>query len=490
MPQTDKLSGLFQPALGVCLLLACVVSHAQGAGQQEDGTIKNPKECLQSELVWAKDDNSTANSLVSDYFFTYPEGIKLTNRCDETVSTRLGADAVLGGIVEEMTSPGGDITNVELTSEEVLECEGFSTFLFGGATEVLEFPERVRETAEHYHYERARHLANHPDKPDYWEHLGWRQVRYKGCAEWSDARLKIGTGYRHTCPVGICPGEAFTVTADYFFSGEVVQVVQDGGSEQQAAGQEKSPEQVALERQLAGEMVAIPGGTFRMGDLSGEGDDHEKPVRTVTVPAFQLGKYEVTFAQWDACVADGGCNGYSPDDEGWGRGDRPVINVSWYDVQSFIDWLNDRTGGNFRLPSEAEWEYAARAGTKTKYSWGDDIDFDGNWANCDGCDTHWEGDHWGDRWDYTAPVGSFPANAWGLHDMHGNVWEPVQDCWHDSYQGAPTDGSAWTSGDCSWHMIRGGSWDFLWGGLRSATRYRSDRSNRDSNDGFRLAQDE
>ena len=480
MPQTDKLKGLFQPALGVYLLLACAASHAQGAGQEEDGTIKNPKECLQTELVWAKDDNSTANSLVSDYFFTYPEGIRLTNRCDETVSTRLGADAVLGGIVEEMTSPGGDITNVELTSEEVLECEGFSTFLFGGATEVLEFPEWVRETAEEYHYERARHLANYPDKPDYWEHLGWRQVRYKGCAEWSDARLKIGTGYRHTCPVGICPGEAFTVTADYFFSGEVVQTVQDGGSEQQAAAQEKSLEQVALERQLAGEMVSIPAGSFRMGDLSGEGYDDEKPVRTVTVPAFRLGKHEVTFAQWDACVADGGCNGYPPDDWGWGRGDRPVINVSWDDVQLFIDWLNRKTGGNYRLPSEAEWEYAARAGSRTKYSWGDDIG--NNRANCDGCGSQWDDKR-------TAPVGSFPANAWGLHDMHGNVQEWVQDCRNDSYEGAPDDGSAWTSGDCSQRMIRGASWNSNPEHLRSANR-NSARPYRDSGQGVRLAHDE
>ena len=112
MSQTDKLKGLFQPAFGVCLLLSCAVSHAQGTDQQEDGNIKNPKQCLQTELVCAKDDSSTANSLVSDYFFSYPEGIRVTNRCDETVSTKLGVDAILGGIVEDITSPGGGITNV------------------------------------------------------------------------------------------------------------------------------------------------------------------------------------------------------------------------------------------------------------------------------------------------------------------------------------------------------------------------------------------
>ena len=204
--------------------------------QEDDNTVKNPKECLQTELVWAKDDSSTANDLVSDYFFSYPEGIRVTNRCDETVSTNLGVDAVLGGIVEDITSPGGGITNVETTSEEVLECEWFSTFLIGGDTTVLEFPEWVRDTAEQYHYERASHLASAPDRPDYWENLGWQHVRYKGCAEWSDERMKIGTGYRHTCPVGICPGETFTVTADYFFSGEVVQESGESGETEPEAG--------------------------------------------------------------------------------------------------------------------------------------------------------------------------------------------------------------------------------------------------------------
>ncbi len=238
------------------------------------------------------------------------------------------------------------------------------------------------------------------------------------------------------------------------------------------------------------EMVSIPGGTFLMGDLSGESYDKEKPVHLVTVPAFRLGKYEVTFAQWDACVADGGCNGYSPDDEGWGRGDRPVINVSWYDVQSFIDWLNDRTGGNFRLPSEAEWEYAARAGTTTRHSWGDDIG--NNLANCINY-------YCGDRWDYTAPTGSFPPNPWGLHDMYGNVWEWTQDCSGNGYEGAPTDGSAWTSDDYDcrrWRRIRGGSWydkcDSLYGpsDLRASCRRSFDRYLRRGFIGFRLARDE
>ena len=239
--------------------------------------------------------------------------------------------------------------------------------------------------------------------------------------------------------------------------------------------------QTTLARELAGEMVSIPAGTFRMGDLSGEGDSDEKPVRTVTVPAFRLGKYEVTFAQWDACVADGGCNGYTPDDRGWGRGNRPVINVSWDDAWSFADWLYEKTGEEYRLPTEAEWEYAARAGSTTEYSWGDDVGR--KLANCDGC-----GSRYGGR--KTAPAGSFPANPWGLHDMHGNVWEWVQDCWNDSYEGAPGDGRRSRGGDCSTRVVRGGAWSGNARDLRSADRGGGVRANRGNAVGFRLAQDE
>ena len=236
----------------------------------------------------------------------------------------------------------------------------------------------------------------------------------------------------------------------------------------------------ALKRELAGELVPIPGGIFRMGDLIGDGRDSERPVHSVTIASFKIGKHEVTFDQWDACVSDGGCSHYTPDDEGWGRGNRPVIHVSWDDVQGFIDWLNDKTSGNFRLPTEAEWEYAARAGSITKYSWGNSNS--NNRANCyEDC---------GDRWNNTAPVGSFSANPWGLHDMHGNVWEWVQDCWNDNYVGAPTDGSAWLRGDCSRRMTRGGGWGNNSGNMYSASRIHDDISGRDQYQGFRLAQDE
>lgn len=249
--------------------------------------------------------------------------------------------------------------------------------------------------------------------------------------------------------------------------------------------------QTALERKYAGEMVSIPGGTFRMGDLSGEGDEDELPVHTVTVPAFRMGKYEVTFSQWDNCVADGGCGGYYPDDEGWGRGNRPVINVSWDDAQLFIDWLNGKTGGNFRLPTEAEWEYAARAGSTTIYHFGNAESQLCRYANHADSSTDYSNineacsDGVGKR---TAVVGRYQPNSFSLHDMHGNVWEWVRDCWNDSYVGAPNNGSAWSSGDCGQRVIRGGSWYNGPGGQRSAIRTMDIRSDGFSAVGFRIAQ--
>ena len=156
------------------------------------------------------------------------------------------------------------------------------------------------------------------------------------------------------------------------------------------------------------EMAVISAGRFRMGCLSNDDacDSDEEPDHKVTIGrAFALSTHEVTFAQWDACVAGGGCGGHRPEDEGWGRGDRPVINVSWEDAQSYVAWLSRETGETYRLPSESEWEYAARAGTATKYSWGNEIGV--NRANCDGC-----GSRWDDR--RTAPAGSFAPNGFGL----------------------------------------------------------------------------
>ena len=225
------------------------------------------------------------------------------------------------------------------------------------------------------------------------------------------------------------------------------------------------------------EMVVIPGGRFQMGCVSGkncQGD--EKPVHEVRVASFALSKYEVTFEEYDRFTAATGR--VRADDEGWGRGRRAVINVSWEDAVAYAKWLSDRTGERYRLPSEAEWEYAARAGSTTKYSWGNKKGR--NRANCDGCGSQWDDEK-------TAPVGSFSPNAWGLHDMHGNVWEWVQDCWNNRYRGAPTDGSAWTSDDCKRRVLRGGSWYNQPEFLRAAVRNGDTTGERGVSIGFRVA---
>lgn len=213
------------------------------------------------------------------------------------------------------------------------------------------------------------------------------------------------------------------------------------------------------------EMVVVPAGSFMMGSPASEKgrSDYEGPLHRVTIPApFAVGKYEVTFAEWDACEAAGGCSGFVPSDWGWGRGNRPVINVSWRDAEAYARWLSQRTGERYRLLSEAEWEYAARAGSQTRYAWGDDMGR--GQANCKGC---------GSRWSETstAPVGSFSPNAYGLHDMHGNVREWVRDCWNEDYAGAPADGTAWLQGDCERRGVRDGSWSHHPAVLRSAVRY-------------------
>lgn len=220
MPHSDKFNALLPSALGVCLLLASAAGQAQRTDSQKDGNIKNPKECVQTEIVWAEERDSDANSLISDYFFRYPEGIKVTNRCNKNVSAAFGVDATLEGIVEDITSRGGRITNVDTTSEEVLRCEPFSTLSFNRKTDFAEFPESVRDIAETYHYERARHLANVSRTglpPEIWDNLRWK-LRWRGCIAWSDEAMKIGTGYRQRCGLAPCPGDA--VVADYNVEGE------------------------------------------------------------------------------------------------------------------------------------------------------------------------------------------------------------------------------------------------------------------------------
>jgi formylglycine-generating enzyme required for sulfatase activity len=179
----------------------------------------------------------------------------------------------------------------------------------------------------------------------------------------------------------------------------------------------------------------------------------------------------VTFDEWDACVADGGCLGWKPSDEGWGRGRRPVINVSWDNAKAYVEWLSKKTGKAYRLLSEAEREYVTRAGTTTPFWWGDSIST--NQANYNGNYTYRDGAK-GEYRAKTLPVDAFQANAWGLYQVHGNVWDWVEDCYHDSYRGAPSDGSAWTTGDCSHRVVRGGSWNSVPWGLDAAVRLTTD----------------
>ena len=234
------------------------------------------------------------------------------------------------------------------------------------------------------------------------------------------------------------------------------------------------------------EMVVIPSGTFRMGDIAGGDIDDERPIHNVTIPNnFAVGRYEVTFAEWDACFADGGCGGYRPDDEGWGRGSMPAINVSWNDAQAYINWLSGKTGHTYRLLSEAEWEYAARAGTPTINPWGNTASHDQmNYGADECCSGFAQGK---DQWVNTSPVGSFDPNDFGLYDMIGNVWEWTQDCWNDSYTGAPSNGTAWADGDCNRRILRGGSWFGFPEVSRSADRNRYTVGRRDFSYGFRVA---
>jgi formylglycine-generating enzyme required for sulfatase activity len=226
-------------------------------------------------------------------------------------------------------------------------------------------------------------------------------------------------------------------------------------------------------------MVEIPAGSFRMGDLSGGGLSDERPVREVVFARpFALGRYPVTFEEYDRFAQATGRD--LPSDQGWGRGRRPVINVSWDDAMAYCQWLSAQTGQTYRLPSEAEWEYACRAGTTTEYSWGDDIGC--NHTNCLNSGSQCSGKR-------TAPVGSFEHNPWGLYDMHGNVWEWCADCWNNSYRGAPSDGSAWTNGKCERRVLRGGSWSNIVQSVRAAYRFNHTTSFRYNGYGFRVAKD-
>jgi formylglycine-generating enzyme required for sulfatase activity len=224
-------------------------------------------------------------------------------------------------------------------------------------------------------------------------------------------------------------------------------------------------------------MVVIPAGRFMMGPpdherdrRASEGPQHEVTIR---VP-FAVSRFEVTFEQWDACAAASACARAT---DAWGRGEMPVINVSWDDAKQYVGWLSRSTGREYRLPTEAEWEYAAHAGATSRYAWGDEPSAEN--ANCNGCSDKWS--------SQTAPVGSFKPNAFGLNDMHGNVWEWTEDSWHNGYEGAPTDGSAWLEGDQDYRAIRGGSWHNEAELVRAAVRVARHRKVQFDTLGFRVA---
>ena len=255
------------------------------------------------------------------------------------------------------------------------------------------------------------------------------------------------------------------------------------------------------------ELVVIPPGSFMMGSPADEPDrrDNERQHRVTIARAYAIGKTEVTWDQWEACVRDRWCDGVgvehalTTNEDGslnksfvdWGRGTRPVVGPSWFDAQIFVGWLNWKTDEDdaYRLPSEAEWEYAARAGTTTAYHWGAKLDHDyGNFGGPGpGLGGKAEGrDEWVDR---TAPAASFPPNAFGVHDMHGNVFEWVEDCYEADFAHAPTDGSANRQGNCANRVFRDGTFlsnPYMQRSARRGAPYPSTRRGRNYL-GFRVA---
>ena len=224
-------------------------------------------------------------------------------------------------------------------------------------------------------------------------------------------------------------------------------------------------------------VIALPRGDFVMG--SNTADPSERPAHPVSISRpFAIGKYEVTNEQWNACVAGGGCPRLAGGESA--PNNAPARDLSWDDARRYVAWLSKTSGKTYRLPTEAEWEYAARGGTATRYWWGDQMRA-GN-ANCKGCGEPWQQ-------DAPAEVGSFAANPYGLHDVNGSVWEWVGDCWHSSYRGAPADGRSWDEPNCRTRVIRGGSWREGADYMLSSTRFKYGASVRQSQNGFRVARD-
>ena len=230
-----------------------------------------------------------------------------------------------------------------------------------------------------------------------------------------------------------------------------------------STGNDLEPGNLFKDCTVCPEMIVIPSGSFNMG--SSQGKKNELPIQEITIAKpYAIGRFEITFNEWDICHAEGGCL-RKVHDRGWGRGYRPVINVLYADIQEYFSWISNKTNQLYRLPSEAEWEYAARAGTTTEYWWGNKM-IKGN-ANCRGCGTKWSG-------KMSAPVGSFKGNPWGLYDMHGNLLEYVEDCWTNNHENVSGDGSPTVNSECLSRVIKGGAWYYLPRVSRSAYRARND----------------
>lgn len=210
-------------------------------------------------------------------------------------------------------------------------------------------------------------------------------------------------------------------------------------------------------------LAIIPPGDYIMGNDGPH--KNERPAHAVSFDkAFAIGVYEVSFDEWKACFDAGACGAEFPDDHGWGQGNRPVMNITWDEAVGYTRWLSEKTGKTYRLPSEAEWEYAARAGSTTEFWWGDEVGV--SKANCRNCGP--------DISHQTQPVDSFEANSWGLYNVHGNVWEWVQDCWNPTHEGATADGSPRLTGDCRQRVMRSGSWYYFSKNIRSPWRFKND----------------
>ena len=247
-------------------------------------------------------------------------------------------------------------------------------------------------------------------------------------------------------------------------------------AQSQTPGAIPEPGEVFRDCPDCAEMVVVPSGDFNMG---GADTPYEKPEHKVTIAQpFAIGRREITFAEWDQCFVALACK-FQPSDHGWGRGSRPVIDVSWDDTKVFLAWLSQKAGKRYRLPSEAEWEYAARAGTTTAFWWGRTADR--GHADCEDCGQA--------PTRQTSPTGSFRPNGFGLYDVAGNAAEWVEDCWNDTYRGAPANGKPWTTGQCQQRVLRGGSFAGKANLIRSAARFRYDVDVRYYANGFRVARD-